>query len=278
MINLRFYNITINPAGLSGAARDQYRHQVHQHLNWIYLTTSGRILLNCIRRPNFPIEIRPHPNAKCNAEAGSENRPGIPRLAGFITYTPFTYSKAGTCSELPDTENKGRIWDEVLFHELVHIFRLATGKLDKTPQLSINMQQYSNNEEFIAVICTNIYISDRTNRIKSGLRAGHKGYSAMSANEASRFGLFASSKSAYSLVKKFCDDHPIFSKALSEKLADVEYNPVADFYRFPKLCEFLSSFVGFGNDYKKWVDYFISEFGFSQETAENLARRKMASR
>lgn len=57
MINLRLYNITINPIGLAGAARNQYIRQVHEHLNWIHLTKSGRILLNCIRRPTFPIEV-----------------------------------------------------------------------------------------------------------------------------------------------------------------------------------------------------------------------------
>ena len=58
------------------------------------------------------------------------------------------------------------------------------------------MQQYDDNEEFIAVLCTNIYVSDRTNKIKTALRAGHKGFGAMAAEDAVRFGLFMSSEAA----------------------------------------------------------------------------------
>jgi hypothetical protein len=237
-MDLNFYNFTINPVGLSGAARTQYVRQVHEHLRWVHRTTSGRILLNCIRRPSFPVEIRPLPYTACDALGGGEPRAGT--WSGVVMYTPFDFSHAGACSALPADQNRGRIWDEMLFHELVHVFRQATGKWNKGPALTFAMRQYTDNEEFIAVMCSNIYVSDRTNRIKSGLRAGHKGFRAMFPADAMRFGLFASSKGAFGLVKQFCADHPIFSKALSDELADVEYNPIADFYRFPKLCEAFS--------------------------------------
>src|SRR5262249_51576289 len=127
-MNLNFYNFTINPVGLAGAARARYVNQVHEHLRWIHRTTSGRILLNCIRRPNFPVEIRPHPIAECNASGGGEVKPGAPNSTGFVTYSPFEFSRAGSCSALPAGHNRGRLWDEILFHELVHVFRNATGK------------------------------------------------------------------------------------------------------------------------------------------------------
>jgi hypothetical protein len=243
-MNLEFYNFTIKPDGLAGAAAARYVRDVHEHLRWIHRTTSGRLLLNCIRRPTFPVEIRPHPTAVCNAEGGWERKAGATDPSGVVKYTPFAFSHAGSCATLPADQNRGRLWDEVLFHELVHVFRSVTGKWDKAPALSIAMRHYTDNEEFIAVMCTNIYMSDRTNRIKSGLRAGHNDYSAMAPEDAMRFGLFASSKAAFGLVKKFCEDHPIFSKALNDKLADVVYNPVADFYRFPKVCEALSHLGG----------------------------------
>src|SRR5437868_1075914 len=208
-MDLNFYNITINPVGLAGAAATKYVSDVHEHLRWIYRTTSGRILLNCIRRPSFPIEIRPHPIAECNSSGGGETKAGAAGLSGFVTYTPFAFSIHGSCAALPVDQNRGRIWDEILFHELVHVFRNATGKWNQVPRLSLGMQQYDSNEEFIAVLCTNIYVSDRTNRIKSGLRAGHQGYGAMDPIDAKRFALFMSSKAAFGLVKQFCADNPI---------------------------------------------------------------------
>ncbi|TXL71947.1 hypothetical protein FHP25_27310 [Vineibacter terrae] len=240
-MDLAFYNFTINPVGLAGATARQYVSQVHEHLRWIYRTTSGRILLNVIRRPTFPVEIRPYTGTDCNSVGGGEYKtPG--KLTGFVAYSPSTFSSHGVCSALPAAENRGRLWDEILFHELVHVFRNATGKWNKGPALSYAMRHYDDNEEFIAVLCTNIYVADRTNKIKTGLRASHQGYKAMDPADAMRFGLFASSRNAYALVKKFCDDNPIFTKALSDKLPDVIYNPIADYYRFPKICEALSIF------------------------------------
>ena len=66
-MDLTYYNITINPVGLGATESAKYRRDVTEHLRWIYLTKSGRILLNCIRRPDFPVEIRPHPIHECNA-------------------------------------------------------------------------------------------------------------------------------------------------------------------------------------------------------------------
>lgn len=244
-MNLNHYNIHINPVGLTGAAASRYRAQVAEHLLWIYRTTSGRILLNSIRRPTYPIEIRPHPIHECNAVGGGEVKPAAVNWTGFVTYSPFEFSQHGACSALPAGQDRGRLWDEILFHELIHVFRNATGKWNPTPQLTFAMRQYDDNEEFIAVLCTNIYVADRSNRIKSGLRAGHQGFGAMSAADAMRFGLFSSSRAAYGLVKQFCADNPIFTKALSDKLADVTYNPIADYYRFPKICEAFSHFGAF---------------------------------
>lgn len=241
-MDLAFHNFTINPVGLAGLAARQYVAQVHEHLRWIHRTTSGRILLNVIRRPTFPVEIRPYTGADCNAVGGGEVKPGAAGVSGFVAYSPGTFSSTGACSALPAGETKGRLWDEILFHELVHVFRNATGKWNTASPLSYSMRHYDDNEEFIAVLCTNIYISDRSNKIKSGLRAGHRGYGAMAPADAMRFGLFASSKNAYTLMKKFCDDNPIFTKALSDRLADAEYNPIADYYRYPKICEALSKF------------------------------------
>jgi hypothetical protein len=244
-MDLAHYYFTINPFGLTGAEATKYVRDVHEHLRWVHRTKSGRMLLNVIRRPEFPIEIRPYPDAKCNAFGGKHRPNSSSPWTGLIKYTPFTFSHGGSCANtMPTTENRGRLWDEILFHELVHVFRSATGKWDTTPALSFNMRQYDDNEEFIAVLCTNIYVSDRTNKIKSGLRAGHQGFKPMSADDAARFGLFASSAKAFSLVKAFCEQNPIFTKALSEKLGDVVYNPIADYYRYPEVCEAFSYLGG----------------------------------
>ena len=265
------YFITINPVGLAGAARGKYVRDVTEHLTWISRTTSGRLLLNCIRRPSFPIEIRPDAAGVCNAGGGAEQKTPGAAWTGYVTYSPFEFSAAGSCAAKHGANRNGRLWDEVLFHELVHVFRNATGKWTRARTLGWNMHHYGDNEEFIAVMCTNIYQSDRTNRIKTGLRAGHKGFGPMAAEDAGRFGLFLSSEAALGLVKGFCNDNPIFTKALSDKLADVIYNPVADYYRFPKLCEVLSKFGKLKDRQKMRAD--LIAMGFEPDYADTLVRR-----
>ena len=270
-MDLRHYFFTINPVGLTGGAANRYVNQVHEHLRWIYRTTSGRILLNCIRRPSFPVEIRPHAAVECNATGGSEwTSPAKTALRGFASYTPGHFGHSGICSTTDGSNRSGRLFDEILFHELVHVFRTATGKWDATRKLGWGMSQYDDNEEFIATLCTNIYVSDRSNKIKSNLRAGHRGYGAMSATEAGRFSFFSSSATALPLVKQFCADNPIFTKAISDNLADVEYNPIADFLRFPEMCAVFAIFGQF-NDRRKFQESLRSN-GVAATVIEYLVR------
>jgi Effector protein len=269
-MNLNHYNFSINPVGLTGTLSARYVSQVHEHLRWIHRTTSGRILLNCIRSPKFPVEIRPYPTAECNATGGSEQKPGTLKITGMVEYSPHAFSHAGSCRLEPAGEDRGRLGDEMLFHELVHVFRTATGKWNPKPErLTLSMLQYDDNEEFLAVLCTNIYVSDRTNRIKTGLRAGHVNFSAMSPEDAMRFGLFASSQAAFGLIKDFCNDNPIFTKILSDQLPDLVYHPIADFYRFPKICEAFS-FFGATKDMAKFTAL-LNSLGISRSTAQRIA-------
>src|SRR5262245_55250169 len=108
-MDLKYYNFTINPEGLAGAAAARYVRDVHEHLRWIHRTTSGRLLLNCIRRPTFPVEIRPYPTAVCNSEGGWERKAGAAGPSGVVKYTPFAFSHAGSCAALPADQNRGRL-------------------------------------------------------------------------------------------------------------------------------------------------------------------------
>ena len=80
-----------------------------------------------------------------------------------------------------------------------------------------------------------------------------------------------SSASALPMLRQFCADNPIFTKALSDKLADVEYNPIADFYRWPKLCEAFS-LLGQFNDIRKFQDALRAQ-GVLATVIEQLTRQ-----
>ena len=147
---------------------------------------------------------------------------------------------------------------------------LSTSRIYVLCAVACRANPYDSNEEFIAVLCTNMYVSDRSNKIKAGLRAGHRGFAAMTAADAGRFGLFASSSEAFTLVRQFCADNPIFTNALSDKLPDVPYNPIADFFRLPMLCQAFS-ILGPHNDKRRFKE-FLRTKGIIATVAEMLSK------
>ena len=91
----------------------------------------------------------------------------------LINYTPHMFDShhhgAGTSGmHAPALET-----DEVLFHELVH----AARRLNGVPPGRKNVDQgYTSEEEFIAVVLSNIYLSEKGKR---QYRAGHSNLSAL---------------------------------------------------------------------------------------------------
>ena len=224
-MNLETYQITINPTGLSGAAARNYTNKVKEHLSWIYKTKTGRLLFKSIKFYNRPITITPYTAGNCNATGGATSVGGN----GIVSYSPDTFSVHGACSATKSAQNRGLFWDEILFHELIHVFRAVSGKWSKST-LSFGLVNYTDTEEFYAVLVTNIYIADRSNKIKSGLRADHKTFAPLSADFDDAFEFFSSGNQVFGLIEQFCLDHPFFAKRLANDLADAPFNPLSDYY------------------------------------------------
>lgn len=229
-MNLTNYRITINPQGLNAGAATTYSNKVREHLLWIYKTKTGKILLDAIKFHGLPVEIRPYTGGDCNALGGGELVGGAWR--GVVMYSPDTFSLHGACSATKTEANRGLYWDEILFHELVHVFRNVSNKWN-TPPLGFGLHRYTNNEEFIAVLVTNIYISDSSNKIKSGLRADHQTFNPLSTDFDEPFEFFSSSTQTFNLVEKFCKENPGFTKKVANDLAATVFNPLADYYASP---------------------------------------------
>lgn len=87
-----------------------------------------------------------------------------------ILFTPGIYGASGchggTFGSMPD---------EVLFHELVHGLRQIQGKYNQIPT-GDSFTGYGNEEEFLAIVATNVYISAKGG---TQLRGGHDGHYAL---------------------------------------------------------------------------------------------------
>jgi len=226
-MNLSRYKITINPQGLTGAAAATYSSKVREHLRWIERTKTGKILLNSIKFHGKEIVISPYTGGDCNALGGGVTVNG--GIQGYVNYSPDTFSLHGACSATKSVSNRGLYWDEMLFHELVHAFRNVSGKWHQ-PTLSYGLHRYTDNEEFIALLLSNIYISDKSNKIKSGLRADHIGFEPLSRDFDDSFKFFSTSTLTFGLIEKFCKDNPGLTRKIANDLANIQFNPLAAYY------------------------------------------------
>jgi hypothetical protein len=224
----RKYSIFIDTG--AGAA---YLSSVRHNLRLILSTASGRILLNSIRydasRNGGMIKIKPQ-EGPCNAEAAPASFAGNP--ASIVSFSPDDYADSGECGKRMRERglNGARLPNETLFHELVHAFRMVA-EVNTGPTLAGGLYKYDDFEEFCAILATNIYISDRTNLVKSSLRQSHRSGRDLEGDLAGSFTFFRSGGNTFYWVQRFCRENIGVTKALAGEKAD--FNPIAAYYHDP---------------------------------------------
>jgi hypothetical protein len=132
--------------------------------------------------------------------------------------------------------------DEVLFHELVHSGRLLDGfaqvahKLepnpdDVMPYADPDSAAYENIEEFVTILVSNIYLSEKGQKVFRASHGGDKYPFILDQAQSSSDG-FLSKKSNFALVKMFCETDRLAPKLVA---IDTPFNPVrAYFTKNPK--------------------------------------------
>ena len=232
------YGLSISPAGLSGGAARAYEYNVRKHLSWIDGTTVGRLLLKGIgwHARNNPgnltggtMTIQPYTGGGCNATVNNSTSTATGWSQPVVNYSPNVFNHGAAChAQLKKAAtNRGLYPDELLFHELVHGFRGAAARFRGLP-VSGGLSRYTGTEEFIAVLTTNIYVSDPSNGSKTGLRQDHKGFKPLEKELSGSFDFFRSSKNAYTLIDQFCTENPAFTKWIAGVKAP--FNPIAAYY------------------------------------------------
>jgi len=133
------------------------------------------------------------------------------------------------CGEELRKKRPASLPHEVLFHELVHSFRRMSGKMRGWNLRGAGaLSGQGNIEEFIAIMVTNIFISDVTNKYKTGLREDWSSHSPLDPAKAASYRFFALGTKAFNLIATFCDDNPGFTKMLSKVRA--HFNPIGAYY------------------------------------------------
>jgi hypothetical protein len=108
---------------------------------------------------------------------------------------------------------------------------MASGAATVAPITQGGLSNYQDEEEFVAVLVTNIYSTDPSNKSHSRLRRDHVSFKTLESDLDQSFTFFRSSVSTYRLVEKFCGENPAFTKNLAQVKAS--FNPIAAFYQDP---------------------------------------------
>jgi Effector protein len=256
------YNIELYAEGLDSkhpqaqplGSPEAWGLHVQFQLGSILSSDTGRLLLEAIKRDGSGRWVRIIPWAyfknhgilwdhTCKADAlGLTLSTGGGKYAVEVRYSPHLFAKGSYCvrSQYPDeTSDRAAQPHEVLFHELVHAYRYVSGKHPaKATRATGGLWRYDNAEEFFAVLITNIYISDPSTPIKSGLRRDHQGHQQLEKDLASSFKFFNSGAQTFEFIDRLCKDH----KQLTSDLCKTKsrFNPLAAYYHDPVLARKMS--------------------------------------
>jgi hypothetical protein len=193
-----------------------YRDETYKVFSSIESNPVGHVIVASIRQSGKDLTFEPYTEGDCNAvttgldpKAGSPKGVGggadskapwfigrgdIPATRGQdersdtrkeratgggsdvrIRFSPGTW---GTGPQSCFGGNYGSRADEVLLHEMVHASRYMHGRVNPIPTEDNSLFGYNNEEEFLAVVTANVYISSKGG---TQLRAHQTGHTALNA-------------------------------------------------------------------------------------------------
>jgi hypothetical protein len=237
---------------------DKYEVDVDATLDVIVQNPAGLIVLQAIKDDDDDLTIVPYSDRdiarndgdRCNALAVADkpvaaapkddffylghfdkgqwtSRYDMSRVRGTgkgsdskVHYTPDIWGK-GPCGK----GNYGTEPDEVLLHELVHGLRQMRGHLNKVPTED-QLRNYDDEEEFLAIVVGNIYISAKKNaQPNQKLRADHHGFKALAANLSTSAGFLTDPGNLRVLVKYYWWEVGLYQDLA---LVDCTFNPIRE--------------------------------------------------
>lgn len=233
------YDVTIEGSVLQFKNMDvAYEQAVDDDMTNIQLQASGRLMLTRIKTSKGDATIYPYPetdrNASSDFKLSNDGRHYLLDKA-LVWYSPWTFARNQSMYEvdIPDdlrAFNPADLRDEVLFHELVHTGRKLDGIYKLTPTTDA-ASPYQNVEDFIAILLTNIYMSEKGKRVFRGshgsTRIASDKHVILSKEESTSLG-FLNAKANYDLVREFCDKDRLAPGFIA---LDVPFNPIRAFSR-----------------------------------------------
>lgn len=210
--------------------RDRHIDEVSTELAKLLSKETGRALRDAIGDAGHELKILPYFNFAIypqlpwlplglNSTAGSTADLENVGADSVIHFSPHMWSHDGKPGSA-GFNGPGSAVDEVLFHEMIHGLRHMKGVNVEHVNVDDN---YDNEEEFIAVVLSNIYLAEKK---LHKLRGGHDGF-----NEMMRPNDFSKNPRYMQLLRNFKAKQRAFYHALAHISEDKAWwNPVRDLW------------------------------------------------
>ena len=207
MVSLTRYGVKIDGSSLD-VGQWAYETEVALLLEVMSHNTVGAALLWGLSTHGLSVMITPYVHLVCNAGAG-----GLPTGA-YVQFTPSIFSTSSPlgCNH---ANSAGADPGEILFHELVHALR-NTARKWRQGSIGGIAPSYENDEEFIALMLTNIYISERHRPLRRDIR----GFVPLAQTSEST----VKSAAKITLIEVVKRDHPEMFRRITRSSA--KYNPL----------------------------------------------------
>jgi len=259
------YYLDIKPpdiwnSNVPDADPEKWMRSITALLQTLLQTSTGSALFRSLKGMAQWIDVVPLNRLECNAHGGFPGTRVVNGRSyqGRLQFNPDVYMRGSPCYGRKHRSH-GKEADQVLFHELIHAHRAASWLIPNEDKLLAGLSGYQNAEEFLAVVLTNIYISETKGR---GLRADYYSYDELRGLLSTSIGFFGSSPQVLYILKQFANDQAF----LFDELAKVKapFNPLAAMKDHPDEVEKIS--------YSK--DSLVREKCTPQRTAAQLDRLK----
>jgi hypothetical protein len=133
----------------------QYEDEIGRLLTLICSTRIGKFVLDSLNPGKkywvVPFELSPFQNAQAATWLASRDEGGGVR----VYFTPANNRGDVASGDLRFSD------DDVLFHEFVHAYRFGQDGWEKRVDKSMNKDEYTDAEEFVALQLQNVYLSQR---------------------------------------------------------------------------------------------------------------------
>jgi hypothetical protein len=215
--------IFIDCLGFSGRDASGYEQSVKWHLDLIRCSQSGHALLRAIERTGKRLTIKPY---KPSPEDPFNARAVTPGGNFEIWYSPTMWGFGGAAASVFPPANPGNGPSAILFHEMAHAYREMRGNFNarRTTQ-----QGYENQEEFFAILISNIFVTDPSARVQlRTLRADHQGFTPLPMAQSTSQGFLEVAENRLLVAQFWGQEFSLMADLLN---VNASFNPTREYYR-----------------------------------------------